>query len=56
MTDTRDKSPDKSVETHVYMPLAMKRLLKKAASQAHRSVNGQILHYVQRGIEEDARQ
>jgi hypothetical protein len=54
MSDTRDKTPERPVETHIYMTLAMKRLVKKAAAKAHRSVNGQIMYYVERGVEQDA--
>lgn len=47
------KDPKRSVETHVYMTPALKKDLEKFAAVHCRSVNGQILHYVQRGVSQD---
>jgi hypothetical protein len=55
MSQPPKKQPKRSVETHIYMTPALKRQLEQAAERGCRSVNGQILHYVQRGIEQDAR-
>ena len=54
MPNAPKRQPKRSVETHVYMTPALKKQLENAAENACRSVNGQILHYVQRGIEQDA--
>jgi hypothetical protein len=53
MTQAPKKQPERSAETHIYMTPALKKQLQRAAEKACRSVNGQILHYVQRGIEQD---
>lgn len=53
MSQPPKKQPERSVETHVYMTPAVKRQLEKAALNDCRSVNGQILHYIQRGIVQD---
>lgn len=48
----RDKA--RTEEAHVYMTKAEKTALQKAADRDSRSVNGQILHYIRRGLEQDA--
>lgn len=53
MTQQPKKQPKRSAQTHIYMTPAMKRQLERFAEKDCRSVNGQILHYVQRGIEQD---
>jgi len=45
--------PKKSVETHVYMTPEIKKRLEHFAKLNHRSVNGQIMHYIQSGVEHD---
>ena len=55
MTSPPRKDAKRSVETHIYMTPIMKRHLEQLAAQSHRSVNGQILFYIQRGIEQDDR-
>ena len=54
MPNAPKKQPKRSVETHIYMTPALKRQLEHSAERDCRSVNGQILHYVQAGIERDA--
>lgn len=41
-------------EAHCYMPRADYEALRVQANKDCRSVNGQILHYIKRGLEEDA--
>lgn len=53
MTSKPTKDSSRSQEAHIYMTPAMKKDLARLARQSHRSVNGQILHYVQRGLTED---
>lgn len=53
MSQAAKKTTKRSVQTHIYMTQALKRTLEQVAEKACRSVNSQILHYVQRGIEED---
>ena len=53
MTQPPKRQPERSVEAHIYITPALKKRLKKYAELNHRSVNGQILHYVQSGIDHD---
>ena len=53
MSQPPKKQPERSVETHVYMTPAIKKQLERVAKKQHRSVTGQIMYYVQRGISQD---
>lgn len=47
------KQPERSVEAHIYMTPKMKKRLEKLATKAMRSMNGQILYYLDRGLGQD---
>ena len=53
MTRPPKKQPERNVEAHVYMTPAMKTQIERAAAKACRSVNGQILYYVQLGLSQE---
>lgn len=42
-------------QTHIYLSKEDHAALKRRAVSEARSVNGQILHYVRRGLEQDTR-
>lgn len=50
----RDKA--RTVEVHVYLTEKDKAALQRQADKESRSVNGQVLHYIRRGLAEDAEQ
>lgn len=47
------KSPEKCVEVHIYMTFAMKVKLTRIAVKNHRSVTGQIEHYIKMGLDRE---
>lgn len=53
MTQPPKKDHKRSVEAHIYMTPALKKQLERMAERSCRSVNGQMLYYLQRGIEQD---
>lgn len=53
MSQLPKKQPERNVEAHIYMTPSDKALLEKYAQKACRSVNGQILYYIQHGIMHD---
>jgi hypothetical protein len=44
---------DRKIEAHIYMTSEDHKALLARAHQQSRSVNGQILHYIRRGLEQD---
>lgn len=50
---TPKKTPERSVESHIYMTPQTKALLERFAQKSCRSVNGQILYYIQEGLRAD---
>lgn len=53
MTQAPKKQPNRTIEAHIYMTPTMKAQLERAAAKACRSVNGQILYYVQAGLAQE---
>lgn len=51
---SKPKDKSRSREAHIYMTEAMHAKLAKRAQIECRSVNGQILHYVMRCLDDDA--
>ncbi len=51
---SKPKRENRTEEAHVYMTKAEKNALQRQADKDARSVNGLILHYIRRGLAEDA--
>jgi hypothetical protein len=53
MSSKPRKDVERSVEAHIYMTPAQKRRLEQSAARDHRSINGQILYYVERALQQE---
>jgi hypothetical protein len=55
MKSRSKKTAAKTVEIHVYLTPELKSRIEEWADKCHRSVNGQVLHYIERGMFADDR-
>lgn len=55
MTSKPRKDTRRTREAHIYMTDGEHAALQKVAKEESRSVNGQILHYIKRGLEADSK-
>ncbi len=53
MTSKPRKQPDRIKQTHIYLAEEDYSALKQRADKEARSVNGQVLYYIRRGLEQD---
>lgn len=47
------KNPEPKIQAHIFMTAAIKAQIERNAQKACRSVNGQIVFYIQQGVEQD---
>ena len=47
------RKKERAAQLHIYMPPALKVRLQKAADRDHRSLNMQMLYYIERGVDQD---
>ena len=53
MTIKQRRNTEPKFETHIYLPAKEKQAVQRRAKEESRSVTGQILHYIKRGIKAD---
>lgn len=54
MTSKPRRDRSRTAEVHIYLTEKDKAALQKQADKDARSVNGQVLHYIRRGLEQEA--
>jgi hypothetical protein len=50
MTSKPQKDKDRKWETHIYLTESDHKMVEQIAKEECRSVNGQILHFIKRGL------